>query len=188
MVTRLTVTLREFEPDDAPTVTEAMLLSENYAVAMTGYFPEGGDLQSLFYVLPETADPNVKHLYTILADDTVAGLADTLIGWPDTTTVTIGLFLVHPRFQRMGVASQALEAGTVIARKMGLQTLRAACPRNWLPGEQFLAGHGFVQQVSSSTAPMNRITHPHEASHLVDAWVRGFRPLSDDAGSSQPGV
>ncbi|MCL2782316.1 MAG: GNAT family N-acetyltransferase [Actinomycetia bacterium] len=141
-------------------------------MAATGYFPEPGDLQSLFYVLPEGAAPDQKRILVITVDGVVVGLVDALIGWPTPGTGTSGLFLIHPSRQRRGIGAEALDAVQTRAREAGMRVLRATCPRGWSPGERFLAGHGFTRQPASRPVSMNRVTHANEAGHPADAWTR----------------
>ena len=165
------VSIREFESGDTQPILDALMATEEYWLAMTGYFPEEGDLQSLFYLLPDGADMDIKHLYVIELDGIVIGLIDALMGWPMSTVITLGTFLIHPRFQRQGIAARTLEIGSRRARDMGYDTIGAACPHGWSPGESFLSASGFTRQPPHQSTQMNRITHPHERGLQIDAWT-----------------
>lgn len=174
MSSRSSAALPDFAPDDADAVRDILTASEEYAIASSGNLPEGGDLQSLFYALPESADPEVKRLMVLTVDSCAVGVADVLEGWPLPDTITVGLFLIHPRHQRARVAARALDIAIDLARAGGFHRIRAACARGWEPGEQFLAHDGFVRS-AAGTVRLNRVIHEHEGEHPVDVWTLELR-------------
>jgi len=169
---RPAVALRAFAPADAEAALRVLLADEDFAVASTGYLPAAGDLQSLFYALPEGASPDVKQILVAVADDEIVGVVDALLGWPASETVTVGLFLIHPRCRRTGIGSRVLGMGVDRMRAGGFRQVRAGCPRGWEPGERFLAGHGFAPAAAREPVAMNRVIHPHEAEHPAAAILR----------------
>ncbi len=159
--------MRGFEPSDGDAVLSGILAAEDFALALTGYFPEPGDLQSLFYALPEGAAPEQKRVLTVTADGEPVGVVDAVLDWPQIGVVTSSLLLVHPRRQRVGIGSAALGR----ARETGYRAVRASCPRGWAPGERLLTRAGF-ERSPADTVPMNRVVHPHEGEHPSDLWRR----------------
>jgi len=163
------VGLREFAPGDADAVLAVLLASEEYMLAATGYFPEGGDLQSLFYAAPEGAILDAKRLLVITAGDDVVGLCDAVVGWPAPDTVATGLFLITPGRWRQGIATSAVRIGLALARAGGYRAIRASCPRNWQPGRAFLTGLGFTREVPSRPTRTNYVVPAH--ADAADAWT-----------------
>lgn len=168
------VALRPFQPSDQDSVLKALLANEEYSLAMTGYFPEPGDLESMFYALPIGADPSIKHVWVVTSGVKVVGIIDMLVGWPNRQAVSVGWFCIDPSRQRHGIASQALAAGLDMARLQGLHLLRVTCPRQWDVGCTFLKRQGFVPSISSSEVSMNRVSHQNEAEILIDSWSLQF--------------
>jgi len=163
------VGLREFGPGDADAVLAILLASEEYMLAAAGYFPEGGDLQSLFYALPEGASLDAKRLYVITADGETVGLCDAVVGWPAPDAVAVGLFLVAPGRLRCGIGARAAQIGLAMAREGGFGGIRASCPRDWEPGQAFLAGLGFTRTPLATPTKTNFALPAHRA--VVDAWT-----------------
>lgn len=164
--------LREFEPDDADAVLDVLLSAEDYAVAATGYLPEPGDLQSMFYVLPEGAAPEAKQILVVVEGNAVVGVVDALVGWPSPGVVSVGQFLIHPSHQRRGVGSRALAACLALAGRNGITKVRTGHAHGWEAGERFLAAHGFTRHTETEAVPHNRVVHSNEAEHPLDLWTR----------------
>jgi len=64
-----------------------------------------GDVQSLFYALPEGAEPEAKRLFVVIRDGLVIGLVDVVIDHPGPNAAAAGLFLVHPDCRRLARVS-----------------------------------------------------------------------------------
>jgi hypothetical protein len=79
-------------PDEA--ALQALFAAcEDYFLAATGLPSGPGDVQSMFYALPEGADPDDKRLLVVEADGEVVGLVDVVLRHPAQDTASVGLFL-----------------------------------------------------------------------------------------------
>ncbi|MCL2317126.1 MAG: GNAT family N-acetyltransferase [Actinomycetia bacterium] len=168
------VGLREFALEDADAVLAILLAAEDYMLAATGYFPEGGDLQSLFYALPDGASLDAKRLLVITSGEAVVGVCDALVGWPAPDVLTTGLFMVGPGQARRGIATRAAAIGLGLARDGGFRSVRASCPRDWEPGQAFLARLGFTRATLDRPTTTNYAVPPRTPA--VDAWTLVLPP------------
>lgn len=66
---------------------------EDYFVAATGGTSTPGDLQSLFYALPNGAEPDAKRLLVVVCDEVVIGLVDVVLDHPEPAAAAVGMFL-----------------------------------------------------------------------------------------------
>ncbi|MGW2569489.1 N-acetyltransferase family protein [Streptomyces sp. NPDC001537] len=137
------VTVRELRPEDEPAVAALFADCEDYFVAATGGPALPGDVQSLYYALPEGADFEQKRLLVMCRGADVVGLVDVVDRHPDAESCAVGVFLVAPRARREGV-------GTGVARRLleevagrGMRRVTATCPAGWEAGLGFLRSLGF---------------------------------------------
>ena len=90
------VTVREMLPEDEPGVAALFAACEDYFVAATGGPALPGDVQSLFYALPEGADFDQKRLSVMCRGADVVGLVDAVDRHPEVESCSVGVFLVAP--------------------------------------------------------------------------------------------
>lgn len=158
------VTVREqLEPSDEPAVIELFAASADWFEATTGLPSAPGDVQSLFYALPEGSSFDDKRLFVLLAEDRVIGLVDAVLRHPDVRSVALGSFLVAPTHRRHGVGTAV--AGLLLdqARTLGFERVTAPVAAGLEPGMAFVRSLGF--EISSEPVPPggNRTVHPRES-------------------------
>ncbi|MEU0006238.1 GNAT family N-acetyltransferase [Streptomyces sp. NPDC006314] len=136
------VLVRELGPADEGPLLTLFEECEDWFVAATGLPSGPGDVQSLFYALPEGADPDDKVLLVLERDGVVAGVVDAVRNHPDRGAVAVGLFLLAPWARGRGLG-RAL-ATSLLARAEGTSVVTVTVPPGWLPGERFLRRFGFT--------------------------------------------
>lgn len=168
------MTVREIRPEDEPDVAALFASCEDYFVAATGNPALPGDVQSLYYALPEGADFDRKRLLVMCRGEEVVGLVDVVDRHPDAESCSVGVFLVAPeaRRERIGtnVAGRLIEE--VAAR--GMRKVVATCPMGWESGLGFLRGLGFqigAPEGQAGGTVGNRLRHPAETG-LCTAELR----------------
>ncbi|MCX5047833.1 MULTISPECIES: GNAT family N-acetyltransferase [unclassified Streptomyces] len=137
------VTVREMRPEDEPGVAALFASCEDYFVAATGNPALPGDVQSLYYALPDGADFDQKRVLVMCRGERVVGLVDVVDRHPDVESCSVGMFLVAPEARREGLGASV--AGRLIeeAAGRGMRTVAATCPGEWEPGLGFLRSLGF---------------------------------------------
>ncbi|NEB90447.1 GNAT family N-acetyltransferase [Streptomyces bauhiniae] len=134
------VLLREPGPADETALLNLFEECEDWFTAATGLPSAPGDVQSLYYALPEGADPGDKVLLLVERGGEVAGLVDAVRDWPRSGEVAVGLFLLAPWARGRGLGRAIAE--TLLAR--GASRVTATVPAGWKPGERFLEELGFT--------------------------------------------
>lgn len=134
------VLLREPGPADEAALLRLFEECEDWFTAATGLPSAPGDVQSLYYALPEGADPGDKVLLLVERDGEVAGLVDAVRDWPEAGAVAVGLFLLAPWARGRGLGRAV--ARTLLER--GAWRVTATVPAGWKAGERFLEGLGFT--------------------------------------------
>lgn len=158
-----TVTVREqIEPEDERAVLDLFASCADYFEAATGGPSAPGDVQSLFYALPEGASPDDKRLFLVLDGEHVIGLVDAVVGYPDARSVAVGLFLVHPGHRRRGVGAAVARHLMAHAADGGVDRVTATVAEELEPGESFLRSLDF--EIAPRPAPPtgNRVVHRAE--------------------------
>lgn len=156
--------IRELQPDDEGQVLELMTASEDYFVSTTGMPAAPGDVQSLYYSLPEGAEWEDKLLLVALHEERVVAVIDVILRHPGPTDCSVGLFLVHPDVRRRGIGTALCAALLAQARSEQVTRITATTPTGWEPGEGFLSEMGFIiERVGTiSKVTGNRSTGPYE--------------------------
>ncbi|MFS4110116.1 GNAT family N-acetyltransferase [Streptomyces sp. PD-S100-1] len=149
------------ERDEGPLLT-LFEECEDWFVAATGLPSGPGDVQSLFYSLPEGVDPDAKSLWVVERDGVVTGLVDVVRDHPEPGSVAVGLFLLAPWARGRGLGRAVAEA--LLARAQGVTRVTATVPSGWRPGERFAERLGFtLEEATAPTAQVgNRRTGPRE--------------------------
>ncbi|MEV0205181.1 GNAT family N-acetyltransferase [Streptomyces sp. NPDC050788] len=160
------IEVRELRPEDEAGVARLFAACEDYFVAATGVPALPADVQSLYYTLPEGADPDQKRLLVLCrgAGD-VVGLVDVVDRWPDVGTCSVGVFLVAPGVRRQGVGAGVARRLIEEAAGRGMRTVVATCPGGWEPGLGFLRSLGFEiggPEEQAAETVGNRTRHPGE--------------------------
>ncbi|MFF9396414.1 GNAT family N-acetyltransferase [Streptomyces griseoluteus] len=134
------VLLREPGPADEAALLRLFEECEDWFTAATGLPSAPGDVQSLYYALPEGADPGDKVLLLVERGGEVAGLVDAVRDWPEPGAVAVGLFLLAPWARARGLGRAV--AQTLLER--GASRVTATVPAGWKAGERFLERLGFA--------------------------------------------
>ncbi|MER6458180.1 GNAT family N-acetyltransferase, partial [Streptomyces sp900105245] len=145
------VLVRELGPADEGPLLTLFEECEDWFVAATGLPSGPGDVQSLFYALPEGADPEDKVLLVLERDGVVAGVVDAVRDHPEPGAVAVGLFLLAPWARGRGLG-RAL-AASLLARAGGGTVVTATVPPGWVPGERFLRRLGFALDAVPASRP-----------------------------------
>ncbi|NED98974.1 GNAT family N-acetyltransferase [Phytoactinopolyspora halotolerans] len=158
------LTLREqIEPDDEPGLLALFAECDDWFEATTGGPSGPGDVQSLFYSLPEGASLDDKHLFTLRDDERIVGLIDVVARYPDPRSCAVGTFLIAPSHRRAGVAKAVAQVLLAEAREFGFKQVTAPVVDVWPAGARFAEAIGFeIGDVASPTT--NRHTGRHESS------------------------
>jgi GNAT superfamily N-acetyltransferase len=154
-------------PSDEPGLLRLFEASEDYFVAATGLPAGPGDVQSLFYGLPEGADVRDKQILVVEAPSgELVGLVDLVLHHPDPDACAVGLFLLRPDARRRGLGSALAAALLERAAEGGVQRVTATVPDGWEPGLAFLAARSFTLSDPEDVpgARANRNTGPREAA------------------------
>jgi GNAT superfamily N-acetyltransferase len=110
--------------------------------AMTGLPSGPGDVQSLFYALPDRAGFDDKRLYVVLARDRVIGLVDVVLRHPDVRSAAVGLFLVAPSHRRYGIGTAVAAELAEHARLLGFDRVSATIAADLEEGRAFTRSLG----------------------------------------------
>ncbi|MFJ3301684.1 GNAT family N-acetyltransferase [Streptomyces sp. NPDC086549] len=154
--------MREPGPADEARLLALFDACEDWFVAATGLPSGPGDVQSLFYSLPEGAAPDDKVLLVVERSGAVVGLVDAVRNHPAPGAVAVGLFLLAPSARGLGLGRAVADA--LLARAEGLSSVTATVPPGWKRGERFLERLGFALDAEAPTGPVagNRRTGPRE--------------------------
>lgn len=138
------VVREQIEPDDEPGILELFASCDDWFEAVTGVPSGPGDVQSLFYALPEGASFEDKRLFTVRDGEKIIGLIDAVLGHPGRRDCAVGMFLVAPSHRRRGVGTAIARTMLTEARDLGVEQVTATDDEQWAPGNAFLRSLGFV--------------------------------------------
>lgn len=139
------IRIREFEPADEQAVIRLFRDSADWFEAATGGPSADGDVQSLFYSLPDGASPDGKRVLVIAGSGgEVVGLIEAVTGHPGPDGCAVGLFLVGPSHRRRGWGRAAAQALLEQAAGSGITAITATNAIGWEPGAAFLRELGFA--------------------------------------------
>ncbi|MGW6446781.1 GNAT family N-acetyltransferase [Lentzea sp. NPDC055074] len=134
------LTLRDFTPADEPEVLALFADCDDWFQAATGHPSGPGDVQSLFYALPEGAAFEQKHLLVAQAQGMI-GFVDLVLHHPAPGEASIGFFLVPRDLRRWGIGREMAKA--LAARFPEVSRVHVRLD-GFKPGNAFLESLGFV--------------------------------------------
>lgn len=134
------LTLREFSPADEAGVLALFADCDDWFQAATGHPSGPGDVQSLFYALPEGASFEQKHLLVAQAEGMI-GFVDLVLHHPAPGEASIGFFLVPKDLRRWGIGREMARA---LAKRFPDVTRVHVRLDGFEPGSEFLKALGFV--------------------------------------------
>jgi len=167
MLLRLTldgrrIAIRDLVPEDERDVNAVFDASQDWFTAATGQPAGPGDVQSLFYALPEGAAFEDKRLLVITADEQVVGVVDAVLHHPEPGTCSVGLFLLHPAHRRRGLGRRTASALLAELTAHGFTQVSASSAAPWPPGRAFLTTLGFHLHDPRPPSTANRNPGPSE--------------------------
>ncbi len=134
------LTLRDFTPADEPEVLRLFADCDDWFEAATGHPSGPGDVQGLFYALPEGAAFEQKHLLVAEAEGMI-GFVDLVVDHPEPGHASVGFFLVPKDLRRWGIGSEMARA---LRERFPAVTRVHAGLSDFKPGNEFLKAMGFV--------------------------------------------
>ncbi|NGY62693.1 GNAT family N-acetyltransferase [Lentzea sp. NEAU-D13] len=134
------LTLRDFTPADEPEVLRLFADCDDWFQAATGHPSGPGDVQSLFYALPEGVVFEQKHLLIAQAEGMI-GFVDLVLDHPEPNHASVGFFLVPRDLRRWGIGREMVRALT--ERFPSLTHVHARLD-DFKPGNEFLKAMGFT--------------------------------------------
>ncbi|RAJ63169.1 RimJ/RimL family protein N-acetyltransferase [Streptomyces sp. PsTaAH-130] len=155
------VVVRELAPADEAPLIRLFEECEDWFLAATGLPSAPGDVQSLYYGLPEGAHPENKVLLVLERDGVVAGVVDAVREHPEPGAIAVGLFLLAPWARGRGLGHRL--ARSLLARAGDPPLVTATVPPGWHPGERFLERLGFSLDPEPGPGSANRRQGPREA-------------------------
>ncbi|WUH92498.1 GNAT family N-acetyltransferase [Streptomyces sp. NBC_00433] len=156
------VQIRDLEPADEQDVLALFDGAEDWFTATTGQPAAPGDVQSLYYALPEGAAFQDKALIVITVDGRIVGVIDSVLRYPTPDGCSLGLFLIHPAYRRQGLGRLVASA---LLRELAAQDYTqvvASAVEGWQPGTGFLAELGFSFEAPRTPGNANRNLGPGE--------------------------
>jgi GNAT superfamily N-acetyltransferase len=158
----LNAVVRDLEPKDEPGVLTLLDACEDWFTAALGQPAGPGDVQSLYYSLPEGADFEDKRIIVVMDGTRVVGLVDAVLHHPSPDACSVGVFLLHPGCRRQGLG-RAL-AGLLMeeAAGQGIASVVTTVTEGWRPGRAFLAALGFDFDPEPRAPGGNRNPGPSE--------------------------
>ena len=149
--------VRALRPEDADGVAALLHASAEWFERLTGRSaPDAelpGDVQSLFYALPDGAAYDDKHLLVVEDRHAIIGLVDYVERHPGPSDCAVGLFLVNPDDRGFGVGTAVATTLLRQFRAAGFERVTATSVTGWRSGLAFLAALGFDVTGSASGTP-----------------------------------
>lgn len=140
--------VRALRPDDAAGVDALLRASAEWFERLTGRPSPGGavpgDVQSLFYALPDGATFEDKHLLVVEDRHAIIGLVDYVEHHPGPSDCAVGLFLVNPDDRGFGVGTAVARSLLGRLRAAGFARVTATSAVEWRSGLRFLDALGFT--------------------------------------------
>ncbi|SES11951.1 GNAT family N-acetyltransferase [Lentzea albida] len=132
--------LRDFTPADEPEVLALFADCDDWFQAATGHPSGPGDVQSLFYALPEGAAFEQKRLLVARAEGMI-GFVDLVLDHPAAGEASVRFFLVPRDLRRWGIGREMAKALT--ERFPEVRRVHVALD-DFKPGNEFLKTMGFA--------------------------------------------
>jgi GNAT superfamily N-acetyltransferase len=155
--------LREqLEPEDEPAVLALFQECDDWFEATTGGPSGPGDVQSLFYALPEGSTFDDKRIFTLRDGPRVVGLLDAVVGHPGPRACAVGMFLIAPSHRGRGVATAVAHLLLDEARTAGFKQVTVATTERRPGADSFLRSLGFDLPADPSGARATLYLDPPE--------------------------
>lgn len=158
------VVREQIEPDDEPGLLRLFDQSADYFHVATGLPSAPGDVQSLFYALPDGADLDDKRLFTIRSGEEIIGVIDAVMRHPQPNACSIGLFLISTSHRRQSVGTSVARVLLSELRDAGVKQVVTSVKDGWEPGRKFIESLGFaVDAAEPASSDDNRRRSSTEA-------------------------
>ena len=132
--------LRDFTPADEPEVLRLFAACDDWFQAATGHPSGPGEVQSLFYTLPEGTTFEQKQLLIAEAEGMI-GFVDLVLDHPARDEASIGFFLVPKDLRRWGIGRAMV---TALTHRYPHITQVHGSITDFQPGQEFLKAMGFT--------------------------------------------
>lgn len=161
------VVVRELEPPDEPAVQALFEACDDWFEAATGEPSMPGDVQGLYYSLPEAAELDAKRILVVCREGDVVGLVDAVLHHPDDASCAVGVFLLHPKQRRQRLGTSLARTFLALLAEHRIERVTASLAPGFQPGVGFVRSLGFaIEQVPPGSGQGNRNLGPHEPVHL----------------------
>ena len=95
--------LKGIGEDDLRAIQTLFEACKDYFILMTGGSVTSASAHSLYIQLPEGKSYKDKHIFGFYEDSELMGVIDAILNYPDDRTLTLGLFLVDPKYKVIGM-------------------------------------------------------------------------------------
>lgn len=163
--------VRDLEAADEEDLLALFDAAEDWFTTATGQPAAPGDVQSLYYALPEGAAFDGKALLVFTADGRIVGVIDAVLRHPTKDTCSLGLFLVHPAYRRHDLDSLVASPLLRELAAQGCTYVAASVTEGRQPGLTLLDHLGFSFETPGTPAGANRNLGPDERP-VVPARLR----------------
>ena len=154
--------VRELEPDDEAATLALFEECRDWFEFATGQPSGPGDVQGLYYALPDGCDVTQKRLLVAEVDGRISALVDVVLSYPAVDECTVGGFLVAPAHRRRRLGTALAEALCEEAATRGIRRVHTTVTTGWRPGIRFLHHLGFTIDTTPAEQRGNRNTGPRE--------------------------
>ena len=134
----------QLSPDSLPLVQRLYQRSRSFFELISGKEAAPNAAERLFVGRPAELSIEQKHVLGVFEDDTLVGVFDILMGYPNPDVGFIGLFLLDPDYRRRGLGSDAYRAVEQWFKSLGLCEVQLGVQLNNKAGRLFWESHGFV--------------------------------------------
>lgn len=157
--TRGPIVVREqIEPEDEAGLLELFDQCNDYFEVATGGPSAPGDVQSLFYALPDGASYDDKRLFTVRDGERIIGLVDAVMRYPTVTSCAIGMFLIAPSHRHQGIGTAVADVLIDELRQIAIDNVTASADDRLPESVEFLTSLGFTLDDPTASAQRRRAT------------------------------
>ena len=102
------------------------------------------------YTLPPHTTLDQKHYVAFYLQDKCVALLDYVESYPNTSTVYLGLFMLHPRYHKSGIGKELVDAFIKSVEMNGFLEVKLCCYQVNEVGHNFWTKMGFVTEKEST--------------------------------------
>ena len=139
---------RLLQPPDLPQLQELFERGTDYFEVATGAPPAKDEASRAYVAGPPTKSLDDKRVIGIFADESLTGVVDLLIDFPEPAVWTMGMLLLDPAHRGAGLGRAALQAVETWAVAQGAGRLRTAVVAHHGDGISFVQAAGFAEEAT----------------------------------------